>query len=347
MRTIIAATVALALASTTAIGSAAQDAPAPSTSTELLPGVTITVEEVEPGVVRVLSDGVREFSWPVEPGETRYFDPLTSPPGAGYWGAIQRVANLVANDEGVWLGGPDGIVRLGDEGFVWEAKSDWHALWLEVAADGTLHMPERMTFLGKNGWKKVTMPSRRAIRFPSPHGVTSILFAPDGSLWVEGLTGKTDKSERARLARRDDNGWFVVKLPLPLPNLRSWPGIEELQATDDGVLYVRRGSRFLQRYDGRRWDTLPRPAAFKGLYVAPEGTVWAVADGPERERRLYRLDADGKGWTAHEVDLTPHPLLDVGWSSVRHSSAAAPDGAFWFAAGDGDREDGRCDGITR
>ena len=40
---------------------AVSDAPSPTTSDDILPGVSLTVEEVDPGVYRVAADGVREL----------------------------------------------------------------------------------------------------------------------------------------------------------------------------------------------------------------------------------------------------------------------------------------------
>jgi hypothetical protein len=77
-----------------------------STTAGLLPGVDLVTEEVEPGVFRVLSDGVRELSnVPVGAAaddELAFWDFLMSP-------------NIAAGRASVWWFGPDGFFRLGDD----------------------------------------------------------------------------------------------------------------------------------------------------------------------------------------------------------------------------------------
>ena len=79
-------------------GAAAVAAQGPSSDVDLLPGVDLLTEEVEPGVFRVASDGVRDLSSPIEfvwfwEGEA---------PRMLYRNNAMATGGLAANDEGVW-----------------------------------------------------------------------------------------------------------------------------------------------------------------------------------------------------------------------------------------------------
>ena len=85
----------------------------PAEDEDLLPGVELATEEIEPDVFHVLSDGIRELSRPVK------FEWLEeggwgwTSPGSAYRINAEMTAGLAANQEGVWLYDRDGIVRLG------------------------------------------------------------------------------------------------------------------------------------------------------------------------------------------------------------------------------------------
>ena len=64
-----------------------------TTRSDIVPGVDLVTEEVEPGVLRVVSDGVRELSAPANRDEGKV---------------------VVAPDGNVWVFGTDGFYRLGD-----------------------------------------------------------------------------------------------------------------------------------------------------------------------------------------------------------------------------------------
>ena len=83
-----------------------------TTALDLLPGVELEAEEVEPGVYWVVSDGVRDLS--------RVADRTDLLMGGLFNG------NLAAGRDGsVWSFGPDGFFRLGD--------ADTHA-WSDIRA---------------------------------------------------------------------------------------------------------------------------------------------------------------------------------------------------------------------
>ena len=102
-------------------GSAAPEAtgeatgsPDPSISTDILPGVTLSIEEVEPGVYRVVNDGVRDLA------KANDFD------------------IVAGHDGGIWLLRPKWFFRLGTQGaHDWPTKTPKHAEF-EVTPDGTV-----------------------------------------------------------------------------------------------------------------------------------------------------------------------------------------------------------------
>ncbi len=117
MRTLNASIMTVALLAGPAIGVAAQEDGQPTTTDELLAGMV--TEEVEPGVLRVVNDGVRDIEYQV----------------GGYPGAMVDVTP----DGGVWLSGDEGrhgLFRLGEEP-VFEDRGGWPP-YREVAPDGSL-----------------------------------------------------------------------------------------------------------------------------------------------------------------------------------------------------------------
>jgi hypothetical protein len=170
----------IALAVVPAVGAAAHDG-----GPDLLPGVDLVTEEVEPGVLRIVSDGHRDITRPVV--------------GEHHHASLYR-SNLAAGlDDSVWIFGPDSFFRLGDprshpsdrrtpaflgtptevgaDGVVWvvgrtgsgqdtplrsfdgEGGQDRleDVLAFDVATDGTVwaNTPSGLQRLGPDGWVRV------------------------------------------------------------------------------------------------------------------------------------------------------------------------------------------------
>jgi hypothetical protein len=97
---------------------------------DLLPGVDLVTAEVEPGVYRVLSDGVRDLSREADDGDA-------------WLGGVLDGGIVAGLDGSVWWLGPEGFLRLGDQtthtwpvdgqAIGWLASNDF-----AVALDGTL-----------------------------------------------------------------------------------------------------------------------------------------------------------------------------------------------------------------
>ena len=125
----------------------AAEAVTSTTDPDLLPGVDLVVEEVEPGVFGVTSDGVRDLSW------------VADRTGLLMGGVFN--GNIAAGRDGsVWSFGPDGFFRLGDaDTHAWSASELVDGVeWgddLEVASDGTLMRlsdPEHAAVFDGRSW---------------------------------------------------------------------------------------------------------------------------------------------------------------------------------------------------
>jgi hypothetical protein len=100
-RLALTATLAVALLAAPVI---AQDG---TTTPDLLPGVDLLTEEVEPGVYRVVSDGVRDL------------ESEATIDRVGDMRLIGTHHSIAAGLDGsVWSFGPDAFYRLGNEGFI-------------------------------------------------------------------------------------------------------------------------------------------------------------------------------------------------------------------------------------
>jgi hypothetical protein len=314
----------------------------PSTGPDLLAGVDLETVEVEPGVYQVLGDAYRDLTRPIE---IVVFDPHLSPGDAHRVNAV-ATGGLAANANGVWLGGHDGVFRLGQDDLVWEvepSRSWWDAGLTVTPADRLYRRDGRWAgeVLVDGTWKKV-IPKLRNFEARGATGQ----FTSDGSLWIRGDNAKRGEGRRAVFARRDGDGWTRVGSPPRLPNRaadKRPASVDHWGVTDDGVLYVTRGRRQVQRFADGKWETLPAPGGrLVGLLVGPEGSVWVERE--ERDGWTYgggsefaRLDDDR--WTTYEIGppryLFPSP------------EAVGADGALWVAPGGSLMSDGGCAGIIR
>ena len=87
---------------------------------DLLPGVDLVTEQVEPGVFRVVSDGLRDLSKPV------VFNQV---------GGVARNLVVAAPDGSVWIFGPEELFRLGDRDAHANARMYWGDV-VDVDGDG-------------------------------------------------------------------------------------------------------------------------------------------------------------------------------------------------------------------
>ena len=281
--------------------------------TDLIPGVSLLTEEIEPGVLLVVSDGVE--------------DPAL-PSGAGFGNRI-----VAGHDGSVWTFSPWDFRRLGDE-----TRHEWVEGTglrgdIEVGLGGTIwwtsqHGPGHLLAYDGEEWTV----SKRA---PEHGKVRELEMDDTGTLWAG---WKNNATRVTSVGYLDDSGSWrrVGAWPQPDGVFRG----PRLSATGDGEVWlliehpIGGDIWHLVDADSKEWEPLQQPKGdIVRLHATPAGTVWAR----NRERRIVHFDGDdwfvfGK---SHGV-----PLIDAGWKN-RH---AAPDGSFWLPVFDPDT--GRCDGVA-
>ncbi len=297
---------------------AVTETPSPVTTGELLSGMV--TEEVEPGVLRVVNDGVRGLS----------------SADFGYPGYSVDVTP----DGGVWLSaveGRHGLFRLGEEP-TFDTVAAWPP-YMEVAPDGSLWALSEDSILSFDGegWTPRATTNDSALRFGS------LAIGPDGTVWATDWTGML-------LLRLEDDG--------TLTTIEAWADVyagvvspDELAVSPDGDVWLVgmvRGdgpdAEALLRFDGSEWEVIPGPESFlnhplgNSLDVGPDGTLWVNTSngysGADGVGGLARFD--GSGWTAFtEAD----GVQDWGAQGFIATDllAVASDGSLWMnGAPDGD-----------
>ena len=311
----------------------------PATVTdEVLPGVTLTVEEIEPGVYRVVHDGMRDLA-PVE--------------------AVDIVAGY---DGGIWLLREDEFLRLGGDGsHGWPAGSGPEDHILEVAPDGTMWLipgPYPMSPLDRGAGRRSTDGEEWTVQPCPAEYCAGFTVAPDGTAWVswrdpsvpDDDTGSSvsGKGGQWRVGHLGPSGWqpldgYARWDPLPWEEEGFSPmGYRALFITDTGDLYgFNLRNEGLFRYEDGDWESFS-PTGFLNVDVGPDGTVWH--DGGEEDAALYRF-ADGE-WLRWTPDNLPDTGIRFGWDSDDQLKVA-PDGSVWFRHGGRWEDQWYCDGLAR
>ena len=256
------------------------ESPSPMTSEELLRGMV--TEEIEPGVFRVLGDGVRDLSVPLS-------DRFTASFNTGRDGSVW----LRSRDEAIRLGRPSTLplapfiqtFQVGPDGTVWVIE--------EVAgvdgADGSAPPLVVRSFDGET-WTVHPAPADERLRKDAASAWLHV--AADGTVLVNWPL----KQGGTLVTRLGADGWA------PLPGT----GPEgNLVTTDDGVIWA--GTAF---YRDGQWQG---NASFETAAVSRDGTHWLIETQPVRlERNL------GDGWTTCPTDGAPerfHPLSGLSATS--------------------------------
>jgi hypothetical protein len=326
--------------------SLASPAPDRSTRDDILPGVPIVTEEVEPGVFRVLSDGVRDLDWPGDYPRPFHTHVIAGPSGTVLldglegWHQLGRgdVPEMVGRDDPTF--GPDGSIwRIAEaentragileryEGESWTAvrKRAWA---FAVAADGTI-------------WVIWERPSTAGCDEVGPRGTCGLALGTIGGDW-SGQRHPTAATLRRTLG--DGGEGDLVTFPRAIGGL--W-------ATPRGVWLLKtHGAATLNRIDGDRIETWDVPgeiaAPAGGGSMGADGTFWAwVGDGTDS--RLARFD--GVSWAHFDAsdgapqrgDQDSRGQAGGGYLTV------GPDGSVWVNAETLDDASGwhRCDGVNR
>ena len=292
-------------------GPALSPAPETSVRTDLVTGVPIVTEEVEPGVFRVVSDGERDL--------TREFD-------ADDYGYVN--GNIVAGlDRSVWWFGPEGFFRLGDE-HTHRFPNDQTVHTerpIKVAPDGTVW------FLGHDGLHSF---DGEAWTIRMEKRLWDLDIELDGTMWAV-----WNEADEAKVGRWANDAWevlggsaFAAEGPGDDEEERSEdvsPPFAQLLAMGDDDIWVLPeylDDRRLSRYVDESWQIHETPDD-RGLRVAdvgPDGTLWvAYSSGSGRAKVIARFDEGG--WRESEIPSLRLTVLGGGLDFFE-----AADGSVWF-----------------
>jgi hypothetical protein len=314
--------------------------PSPMTMEELLSGM-VTVE-VEPGVFRILNDGVRDLA-PVKAVDIV----------AGYDGGIR----LLRKDEFLRLGG-DGSHEWPDVSFATPRDPHAHPI-LEVTPDGTMWAIPRWTRIWLNeprlgsGHRSTDGEEWTVVEPRRPEGsirtYRGFTVAPDGRVWASWPVG----GDQGRVGHLGPMGWQ------PLEGYSPGWGFKRLFITDAGNIYgFVDGWSALYRYQEKKGAWKSVAGGWTALDVGRDGTIWQRGGEEDGVSDLTRF-ADGERDYLTSADFLP----DIGYGlGLDGQFRVAPDGSLWsslWPTADGDPpedDDWRtefpedhwvCDGLVR
>ncbi len=278
----------------------ATTAPDSSASDALLPGLALVTEEVEPGVLRVVSDGSRELTRAVA--------------AASEMDDGDIVAGL---DGSIWVFGRDGFFRIGSERtYGWDEEPTFQGFeptfqGAEVAPDGTLWRVVGRTLRSFDG---EAWTVRRTIR--KGDEFIGLVALPDGDIWAAWQgDGDCPTCLRTVVGRLDVDGWTKRVHPFGGKDFGRYRG-DAFTVTDDGMAWL--GGWFV--YDDDR-------AAQAGLLGLGHGPVCCVPDpmaSPPPPGTVLRT-ADP---AASPAPYWSQPAVGSG-DPLFGSFAAAHDGILW------------------
>ena len=320
---LLAALGIVVLSSTTAV---AADEGTP----DLLPGVDLVTEEVEPGVYRVLSDGVRDL--------TRRVQDVAVTPTGDVW-----VEQGTSRD---W-----DIIRLGEPGVsrALGRERPWDLFTLDGAPTVTRPglpayppIPWR-TFDGESWVDHEPTGCDHQQRW-GQGGITA-----DGQCWwqLEPLGRGVYPIDDSGDAPRDDSG-EARSVVLDGVGSTADRFMSSVDVTDDGTLWATvhssETSKFegLVRYDGETWEFIPYDAALEPeagnrrrpeshIALGPDGRVWAVDiyHHPAGNKSAFVVRVwDGEDW------MTLGPVeAPQRFGSPRTDARFLDDGSVWLLDG--------------
>jgi len=277
-----------------------------SVRSDILPGVELTVEKVEPGIYRVVNDGVRDLH-------------------------SGRQTDIVAgHDDGIYLLRKNRFVRLGsDAGHAWPSAAP-HLADFEVSPEGTVWIIQTEAGpswgLYPQGDLLAFDGTRWSDRGSPPGAVWSVEIPTDGTVWASW----SDEDDGPQVYQLGPTGWqpLVRGDELVGPLFLSAPG--EFY----GVVCVM--GCWLQHYEDGRWQGVTGDGG--QWAVGPDGTLWHlgrtdVLAQPKGEGRadvgvpgvgLARFSgAEWEWWTSTEL-----PDMGLGLA-FDYEFEVAPDGGLW------------------
>lgn len=276
-----------------------------TTRSDILPGVDLVVEAIDPGVYRVEGDGMRTLG---------SLDRMVFGRDGSVRLAISGILAKLGQQEPLRHSGLSGVLR--DDPDV-QAN-------VQVAGDGTVWLvswdrgaPRRTTLWSNDGdgWERHPEVSRLGLQ---------IRALADGDVWA--------RLDEGPLRRWHQGRWEQRVPDLPVPAGTSGPNIKSWHVSDDGSAWVH-NRRELQRFDGRSWQTVAS-AASRTIEVTPGGDVFRIDEGHRAERLLEDgswaapVPAEAR-WSAGDFD-PGDAFGDL--SGDRNVIGVAPDGALWRSA---------------
>ncbi len=345
MRTLGVAAITVVLLTASAIGVSGQDRSDSMTTDELLAGMV--TEHVEPGVVRVVNDGVRDPTFMA--------------------GGYPDASVDITPDGAVWLSGRDAMYRLGDEA-TFQVPDDIGWLHrLDVGPDGSLWSIAHTWSIANTSDYIQSFDGQTWIKRTGPTGddllLGSLAIGPDGTVWVaasdrDKYCPDTDSADciGTVLLRVEDDGTMTA--------IDGWADVyegdvayDELAVSPDGDVWLIGMVRWdgpeaevLLRFDGEEWEVVPGPEGFmnvpwgNSVDIGADGALWVNTSngywGAQGVGGLARFD--DPGWTMFGEADGVEPWGAQGFIATGLLEVA-PDGSLWMNGSPGD--DG-CGGVA-
>jgi hypothetical protein len=305
----------------------------------LLPGVRLMTVAVEPGVVKVTSDGVHDLRWTLPPVVHRDdTEEIAAAEAEALSGGV-----VAGFDGSIWLTWKDEVFRLGDD----DTRRD-AAPWSKdvgVSADGRLwrHDINGLKTFDGSVWE------RQFIKLPREHQLLGVQMQPDGTLWALLLR---DDGKVLRVARAVDGRWRLLDWKYRKAWAGSiWPAARLEVSEDAAWVFVQGGMVRGQTADALvrlRGDTVKEieiPNHVEAMAAGLDGTVWLDlhrSTGPTLARR------DGKEWTRFKESDGVQPVeQEYSLDPRRARFDVAPDGSIWVRPAVDDDETGQtCRGLA-
>jgi hypothetical protein len=312
--------------------------PTPITTDALLSGMV--TEEVEPGVYRVVDDGVRDLS----DLEAFGVNSLAIAPDGVVWVYSEHTGLFhLAGAEAQKAASPLGSMVVAADGSVW------------LTDDGT----ERIRSFDGATWAEYGSGAQDGREW------LDLSTGPDGTVWAVALdTGCSTDPTLCYVPVRIDADGAITDVPVGDDILDQPLWVDDLAVAPDGDVWMTVLAEpggwdvaTLLRYDGTAWEAVAPPEgtlsqqafghAGQALGFAPDGTLWiGTSDTPDGNTGLARLD--DSGWTVFSAEdgVRPWGTWWGVWVYIANLQVA-PDGSVWVNAASENSVDGGCGGIAR
>jgi hypothetical protein len=305
-----------------AVTSEPNEAPTTSVRSDILPGVTLTVEEVEPGVYRVVNDGIRDLA------KANNRDIVAGHDGGIWLLRPQRFFRLGGDEWRTWATKKPGITgfEVAPDGTVWamldqygeggglfsvgRGSDEWTLMTdspfrFEVTSDGTLWAGGyggSFGCLGPDGWQSVG-------EWPERGGYRTLLVSDRGEVWA------VRSRDSAKVQRFVDGEWLMDQPPSTGEYLQGWG--HGAAVGPDGTFWGHNNGAFF-RFDGTGWMTFGSPE-----WMQTDVRAWRLVEDEwvpltPAEWRAARPSIRG----VHPAEVTSEGL---GWGEPH----VAPDGSLW------------------